>query len=503
MRNTVVASLALLGLAACGSSSEAPTPATIESCAALKGQTLGGAFIDDAVVVQAAGRIGEYCKVNGTIRTALKFQVNLPTAWDGARLVHYGGGGWDGVLALDPDPSQASAVSVASNGGHTSSAADPSLDASFALNNPQGQQDFGHQSGHATLLAAKEIVRRRFGRDAQRHYFRGCSNGGREALIQATRWPEDYDGILSIAPGYSFSELAHAFVRNSQAFLAAGGVNAAKAATIANAVVARCDALDGLADGIVSKPLACHFDPAGLRCTGADNNGCLTDAQVAAARTAYGEVRDSASKLVYPGWEAGGEDLGWPAWVSNPPSSPVALQFLFANGMVKYWLTDNPGFEFLLTPNFSVEQYPAKMASFKATVDATPDLRTFFSQGRKLVLAHGMHDWALSYKATVGYFDKVGATTGAPARDANMEFFLLPGVQHCGGGVGADAVDLFEPVTRWVETGTRPSSRNLTVYKFGQNGLRFTRPLCRYPTFPRYKGSGDPNQASSFTCSAS
>jgi feruloyl esterase len=507
MKNIVVVLMATLGAAACGSggssSTTRPTASTPTACIDLKGRTVGDAVIDNAVVVPASGRIGEYCKVNGNIHGTLKFQVNLPSTWDGARLVQYGGGGWDGVLDLNPDASWASAVSVASNGGNTSTSATPWLDASFALNNAQGQQDFGHLSAHSTLLAAKELVRLRFGRDAQRHYFRGCSNGGREALIAATRWPQDYDGILAVAPGYSFSELMQAFVRNSQAFIEPGAaVNQAKATTIANAVVAACDAADGVADGIVSKPLSCNFDPGTLRCSGGDNDSCLTDAQVAAARVAYSETRDAANQLVYPGWEPGGENLGWPAWITMPPSAPLSSQYLFADGFVKYWLTSDPNFNFL-TPGFDVANHPTQMAAFKATVDATPDLRTFFSQNRKLVLSHGMHDWAISYKGSVRYFDQIAGITGPTARDANMEFFLLPGVQHCGGGVGADGIDLFEPLVQWTETGTRPSARDLTARKFGTAGVEFARPLCRYPTFPRYKGTGDVRSASSFSCSAS
>ncbi len=501
LQNT--AAMLLLGsLIGCGSSGDdgpPPPPMALATCASLDGQMLAGATITRTTTVAATTDVGEYCKVEGSVRTGFNFQVNLPTLWN-SKLIYSGGGGWDGVIALNPVASTASYVTVASNGGHVG---DP-LDASFALNNTQAQADFGYLSAHTTLLVAKEIVRRRYGHDAQRHYFQGCSNGGREALIQASRYPADYDGILSIAPAYSFTELFQAFIRNAQAISAPGAaINAAKAGAIARAVVAQCDANDGLADGIVSWPQSCHFDPGSLQCSGADSNSCLTAAQVAAARTIYSEYRYANGALVYPGWDAGGEDEGWPGWLGNPPAAPLTAQFTFADGLVKYWLTSNLGYNTLA---FAPAAFQPQLAAAAATIDASPNLSAFLAQGRKLVLVHGTHDWAISYKGSVKYFNDVAtASGGAPVRDASMEFFLLPGVQHCGGGVGPYWVDFMDATTQWVEGGTRPSSRNLTNYKvdLGNGQIILSRPLCRYPSFPKYRGSGDVNSASSFTCATS
>lgn len=503
---SVLAAMAMAvsgGLVACGPGGDNETPPATSptSCAGLNGQTLtGGAAITRTTTVAASVGIGEYCRVEGTIRPGFLFQVLLPTQWNN-KLIYNGGGGWDGVLSLNPVASTSSYVMVASNGGHVG---DP-LDGSFALNNPQAQNDFGHLSAHTTLLAAKEIVRRRYGRgDAQRHYFQGCSNGGREALIQASRYPADYDGILSFAPAHSFTELFQAFIRNAQALSAPGAaINSAKAGAMARAVVAQCDANDGLADGIVSWPQACQFDPGVLQCAGADNNNCLTATQVAAARTVYSELRSPGGALIYPGWDAGGEDEGWPVWLGNPPARPLGDQYTFSQGLVRYWLTSDPAYDTLA---FNPAAFQPQLAAAAAKLDASPDLSSFFAQGRKLVLAHGTHDWAISYQGSVKYFDDVAASSGgAVARDAAMEFYLMPGVQHCGGGVGPFWVDLFEATTNWVETGTRPSARNLSVYKVdlttGQ--LLLARPLCRYPSFPRYLGSGNVNAASSFVCASS
>lgn len=488
-------SILVAGVSACGGgeSSAATNP-----CTSLTGQTVAGATINRATTVAASGGIGEYCRVEGSVRPGFNFEVHLPTQWNG-KLVQNGGGGWDGVLQLVPQASISSYVRVASNGGHVG---DP-LDASWALDNTQAKNDFGYLAPHTTLGVAKELVRRRYGRDAQRHYFQGCSNGGREALIQASRYPADYDGILAVMPAVSFTEMFQAFIRNAQAYSAPGAaINAAKARTIANAVVARCDANDGLADGLVGQPWACNFDPGALQCTGADNDGCLTAPQVAAARTIYSEYRLPNGTLVYPGWSPGGEDIGWPGWIGNPPSQPLTNQFAFADGLVRYWLANDPSYDTLA--NFSPANFQPQLAAAAATLDASPNLGTFFAQGRKLVLVHGTHDWAISYKGSVKYFVEAGVMSGGDAvRDAHMELFLLPGVQHCGGGVGPFYADYFDATVQWVEANARPSSRNLIVFGTDANGqINRMRPLCRFPSFARYIG-GNPALATSFTCSLS
>jgi hypothetical protein len=493
----IAAAFAVAGLTACGSGESQAAPATaVAACVALNGQSVAGAIVNRVTLVAASSGVGEYCRVEGWVRPGFNFEVHLPTQWNG-KLVQNGGGGWDGVLSLVPQASISSYVRVASNGGHVG---DP-LDASWALNNTQAKNDFGYLSAHTTLGVAKELTRRRYGSDPQRSYFQGCSNGGREALIQASRYPSDYDGILAIAPAYSFTELFQAFIRNSQAVSAPGAaINSDKARAIANAVVARCDANDGLRDGIVGQPWACNFDPGSLQCTGADNNSCLTAAQVAAARTIYSEYRSPGGAIIYPGWSPGGEDIGWPGWIGNPPAQPLTNQYTFANGLVRYWLTNDPNYNTLA--NFNPANFQPQLAAASATLDASPNLSTFFAQGRKLMLVHGTHDWAISYKGSVKYFVEAGLASGGDAvRDANMELFLLPGVQHCGGGVGPFYVDYLDATVQWVETGARPSSRNLVVFNMHPNGqVNQMRPLCRFPTFARYV-SGPESLATSFTCS--
>jgi hypothetical protein len=306
------------------------------------------------------------------------------------------------------------------------------------------------------------------------------------------------------APAYSFTELFQAFVANGKALAAPGGqINDAKATLIGKTVTAQCDGLDGVVDGIVSNQTACTFNPAVLRCASGDADTCLTDPQIATANTIYSELKRTDGTSVYPGWGPGGEDLGWPVWVTGTAVGGTGLQFQFGSGLVKYWVTGNPAFDVL---TFDPEIYTSGLRLAATTLDATPDLRSFFGQGGKMILAHGTNDWAISYKGSIKYFNDVAtAVGGASTRDASMEFFLQPGVQHCAGGVGPDTVDLVDAVAKWREGGAKPSTQNIVAKKLDlttQATVR-TRPLCKYPTFPKYKGSGDLNSADSFSCQSS
>jgi feruloyl esterase len=489
-----------------GDSDPAPTAPPVVSakaqCDAFSGTSVGGARLGTATLVDAANGVGEYCKVTGTLRDTLNFEVRLPSVWND-KLVYSGGGGWDGSISLPPISSSASTagyVQVASDGGRQGNG----LDASVFLNNPTAQADFGYLSIHSVFEVSKQLVLQRYRSVPKRSYFEGCSNGGREALIQATRFPNDYDGIVVRAPAYSFTKLFQAFVANGKALAAPGGqISDVKANLIGNAVTAKCDALDGVADGIVSNPAACTFDPAVLRCTAGDNDGCLTNAQVATANTIYSELKSADGRSVYPGWAPGGEGGGWPTWVTGTAVGGTGLQFQFGSGLIKYWITGDPAFNVL---GFVPENYAPQLLLASTTLDATPDLRTFFGKGGKMVMAHGTNDWAISYKGSVAYIDDVARTVGGiAARDASLEFFLQPGVQHCSGGVGADTVDLVDSVSKWVESGVKPSAQRVVARQLdpATRATRFSRPLCKYPSFPKYSGSGDVNSADSYSCQTS
>ena len=484
----------------------APAPAPVasaeEKCTAFTGASLAGATLKEAKLVAAAAGAAEYCKVAGTLHGTLNFEVHLPTDWN-HKLLYSGGGGWDGSINISPlSPSGTSSryVLVASDGGRQGNA----LDASVFLNNSTAQTDFGYLSIHSVYEVTKEIVRKRYGADADFSYFEGCSNGGREALIQATRFPGDFDGIVVRAPAYSFTELFQAFVANGKALAAPGGqLSDVKAALIGKTVTAQCDALDGVTDGIVSHQEACTFNPTVLRCTAGDADTCLTDPQIATATTIYAELKRADGTTVYPGWGPGGEDMGWPLWVTGSAIGGTGLQFQFGSGLVKYWITGDPAFNVL---GFDPEIYTAGLRLAATTLDATPDLRSYFRQGGKMILVHGTHDWAISYKGSIKYFNDVATTVGgSAARDASLEFFLQPGVQHCAGGVGPDTVELVDAVAKWREGDVRPSTQNIVARKLdpATKATVLARPLCKYPSFPKYKGNGDLSSADSFSCQSS
>jgi feruloyl esterase len=253
----VSAAALLLVLGGCGTT---PEPAPRSRCEGLRGRTFEEARITGAELIAASGPLPEYCKVTGTLPPSLDFEVRLPSAWN-EKTVYAGGGGFDGFI---PDTGVYTAkgyASIGSNGGHTGDV----LDASFALD-AQKLDDFAYRSIHRVLPIAKALIQERYGKSATKTWFEGCSNGGREALIEAQRWPEDFDGIIARAPAYNFVELLIAFNRNTRQLMKPGAnLSAGKLQVLGKAVLDACDAKDGVADGIISHPSACTFDPSVLR----------------------------------------------------------------------------------------------------------------------------------------------------------------------------------------------------------------------------------------------
>ncbi len=468
------------------------------ACEALAGRAIGGATISAAVTVPAGSGLVEYCKVTGLIAPALNFELRLPTAWN--HKLHYGGGGgYNGAIPPVTAPAlNAGYAQVSSDSGHQGSA----LDASFALNDSQAAQLFGSLSVPTVMGAATEIVRVRYGRSARRAYFEGCSNGGREALMNVQRFPTLFDGVISRAPAYDWVGIMGAFNRTAKALAAPGGaINAAKTATLASAVLAACDTLDGLADGVVSNPAACQFDPAVLRCAGGADTGdsCLSDAQLAAVASWTQPASFAGGTYTYAGWPLTGNENdpgAWPVWTTGAPS----LQFLFSDTTVKNYLARDPAANSLA---YDYDSDPGALFSMAALNDATnANIQPFLAAGGKLILWHGGNDSALSIRATEAYYGQVVAAMGGQANtDGFVRFYTAPGVDHCAGGPGADTADLLTALDAWVTRGRAPGTLTAAKLDPATGATLLTRPLCRYPQYPRYKGRGDPNSASSFACS--
>ncbi len=485
----------------------AQTPASepaSRTCESLAGKTLGGAVIVDAKADRSAGPGNDRCIVNGALHKTLQFRVALPLDWNG-RLLYFGGGGWNGSispLVFAPMPERSGYVVVTSDSGHSANG----IDASWALGNPQAQTEFAFLSVHSVLEATKVIVHDYYGSAPHHSYFEGCSNGGREALISASRFPNDFDGVIARAPAYNWSGLFSKFLRNSQRQLGVPGaaVGAEAARVVEAAALEQCDALDGLADGIISNPESCQVRLESKRCSGAASAQCLTDTQMQTVQTFYSDLKSTDGTVLYPGWSPGGESEGWPVWLTGVPtaasSASGGAQALFADGFFKYWVVADPKADVL---HINPEEHRPALALADTLLSASPDLRTFFALGHKVILWHGTSDWAISYRGSIQYFKNVAAAVGDESRrDESMEFFLAPGVQHCAGGAGADTVDLLTPLKGWVEESKRPSETGLVAKKAGAAGrATLSRPLCRYPAFPQYKG-GDAALASSYRCEA-
>lgn len=465
-------------------------------CESLAGRSIGGATLTAAVPVAATPTLAAYCKVNGTIAPQLNFELRLPVAWN--HKLHYGGGGgYNGAIPAVVAPAlNAGYAQVSSDSGHQGNV----LDASFALNDPYAAQLFGSLSVPTVMGAATEIVRQHYARPIRRAYFEGCSNGGREALMNVQRYPTLFDGVIARAPAYDWVGIMGAFNRNAKALAAPGGaLTPGKIATLAGAVLAACDGLDGLADGVVSNVQACTVDPAALRCSGGGEGGdaCLSDAQLAVVTSWTQPASFAGGTYTYPGWPLTGNEGvpgGWSPWLVGAPS----LQFAFSDTTVKNYLARDPAVD-SLTYDYEIDVNA--LFNLAALNDATnADIRPFVSAGGKLILWHGTNDAALSVRATTEYYQAVSSALGGAATEGAVRYYVAPGVNHCAGGPGADQADLLTALDRWVTLRVPP--RTLTAARVdpstGQTAQ--TRPLCRYPAYPQYRGSGDPNDAASFRC---
>jgi TonB family protein len=465
----------------------------------------------------AAKGLPAFCRVTASIQPAkdsdIKIEVWMPLAgWNG-KYRGQGNGGFAGYIFY---PGLATAIS----GGYASAATDTGhagspLDASWALGHPDKVVDFGYRAIHEMTLKAKAIIQAFYGEPARRSYFSACSNGGRQGLMEAQRFPEDYHGIMAGAPANYWTKVFATFIWNIQAMQAdaASYIGANKIPAIGAAVVAACDANDGVKDGVLNDPRACRFDPKVLLCKQGDADTCLTAPQVAALKKIYDGPVDAKGKQLFPGFLPGGEEGpgGWLTWIGQAPGKD--LQTVFAGGFFTNMITTQEPVDL---KNINVEA-AVKLADEQQaqTFNATdPNLKAFMARGGKLIVYHGWSDAALPPQAAVNYYSSVEETLGEPATASFMRLYMVPGMQHCEGGPGATSFGQFAPagdaqhdlnqaLEQWVEKGMAPEKLIATKYvseRDHSRGVKMTRPLCAYPQSPRYKGAGDSNDAASFEC---
>jgi feruloyl esterase len=497
---------ATLLLSSCGGNGHLqmqPTKTGTGICATLLDQTFNGARITKATLNAATATMPETCVVRGEIAKELAFEVRMPANWN-HRVVFNGGGGFDGNVSepgYSPRAEGSGYVTISTNHGHD---AKKTPGGSFALD-PQMLKDYAYAAVPKVLASAKAVLRVHYGPavDRSKYVYEGCSGGGRQALIQAQRHPSLFDGIISRAPANAFTAQFLWYQKILKQFAKPGAnLSAPKLQTIANTINARCDQLDGLKDNIISKPQECKVNLEVLKCTGAESDQCLTEPQLESARMLYEPTSIAGGRYKWAAFPQAGGETGNPAsWqaLGGPEFQELGGDF------IKYFVAqDAKADPLLVDPN----RYVTRLDLLSKLIDAVnPNLDAFRARGGKLILFHGNTDWLISVNNTTDYYKRVVAFAGGQAAaDKFVEYFVLPGHDHCAatanGGRGPDSVDLLDPMFDWIEKGVKPSNAGIVATRTVKPGIGMQRPLCKFPQFAQYKGAGDPNKASSFACTA-
>lgn len=462
-----------------------------------------------------------HCKVDGVIGSETRFELLLPDRWNG-RFVMGGGGGFVGRIinsAMAFGPLQKGYATVGTDTGHRG---DP-LDASWALDHLERVVSFGHQAVHRTAVTARALIAGYYARDVSRSLFVGCSRGGGQALMEAQRYPEDFDGIVAGSPAYDWTgELGGRDTWLNQAMypdpsdLSVATITPEALDLIGNAVLERCDRVDGLEDGVLNDPLACDFDVTELACRDGQTGACLTPAQLEAARRVYEGLSLDGERIV-PGYPPGGElgAGGWDLWIagglkvgrareiqrSEPPDPEYAdpetpnVHFAVGNGVMKYFVFQDPDWDYS-TYDFST--FRSDVAWVASTLDAAdPDLDAFRERGGKLLMYTGWRDMALTPLGTIEYYEKVVERDASAAADVRL--IMLPGMNHCFRGPGPSFVNWLDEIERWLETDQAPRQVKAS-WVDGQMRPDGSRLACAYPGVLEYDGVGEPRDASSFRC---
>jgi feruloyl esterase len=541
------AGVALAVIAPLGWAGPANAADTAAACADLKavdipadvmGLPTTGGEVTDAVVVTASGTgatsIGEYCEVSAALHPVdpaapdILMQVALPTTWNQKALM-FGGGGYNGTIpALDGNvplgpadelaPLNRGYATFASDSGHQ---APPDFQPTTSLYgeflaNDEALRNFAGDALKKTRDAAVYLIGRYYdGQTPQHSYFAGGSTGGREALAVAQRWGRDFDGVISVYPAFNAATLDLYFGYVTRQLAAPGAFpRPAQQALLYNAVMSTCDGLDGAGDGVISNEPACQFDPVVLRCPDGQDQGdtCLSDAQITA-------VRAISSAITFPYPLASGE-TGYPGFpflsgakMSTPllglgttaPADPMpktaGYGMQFWDAWVKYAVTRDPAYSSLALDPLAPGIWQDRISELTVLQDVnSTDLRPFTTNGGKLLLLHGTADELVSHRATVEYYDRLVQAMGQREVDEFTRFYLVPGANHANRTTAfAAGWDSLTALDRWVTTGVAPTH---PVVRDNNPGASRTRPLCQYPTYPRYSGTGNPDFASSFDCVA-
>jgi feruloyl esterase len=431
----------------------------------------------------------------------VKIWVGIPTSnWNG-RFLGTGGGGFVGGNAAGVnEPVSLGYAAGATDTGHDGGSGSFALDANGKLN-WQAIRDNAHVGIHEMTVTGKALTEAMYGAAPKYSYFNGCSTGGRQGLMEAQRYPQDYNGIVSAAPAINWPKLMMQSVWGTVQEMAGGnGVPACKLAAATTAAIAACDAIDGVKDGVIEDPDRCHYDPKELIGTSAGECGTFTQADADIIRKLWEGPRNPDGSALWYG-QTRGADLNALAASRGNPAKPQA--FAFTNDWLKYWITQNPQFDSTtLTPEAYQRYWDQSIEQYGIVIGTdNPDLSAFRDHGGRIVLWHGWADQLITPEGTIDYYKRVLQKMGAAQKTAQfLEFFLAPGVAHCAGGAGPSPYGTLDAVRAWVEDGKAPAT--LTAARRDQTGaITRSRPLCQYPLVAKYKASGSTDDAANFTCS--
>jgi feruloyl esterase len=463
-----------------------------------------------ATAVAADANAPAHCRVTGVLSPEIAFEVSLPAKWNG-RFYMIGNGGHAGENLDDAgrvgQRNEALRLGFAfaqTNTGHDSRK-EPG--GTFVLNNPQKATDYAYRAVHLTAVTTKDITKDYYGKAISKSYWNSCSNGGRQGLMEAQRFPEDFDGIVANAPWADQTGFTIGAMWNQKAMSEAPGL-AAKMPMVATAVMAKCDAVDGLKDGLIDDPRKCKFDPKVdvKACTaGQDGADCLTTAEAVALGKIYSGPVSSSGKAIFPGYMLGSEAVAagtasqWAGMIAPANATAKPADFNLAENTMRYLVFTPPNANWDYK-TFDYDKDIHQLDAWSKQADAKdPDLAKFKKHGGKLLMTYGWADQILQPMQGVNYYEAAVTKNGKDTTDF-FRLFMVPGMSHCSGGIGPSAHDPMTAMINWVEKAQAPTT--MKASRVVNNQVVRTRPLCQYPNVARYKGSGSIDDAANFSCVA-
>jgi feruloyl esterase len=488
---------------------EADAPAAAHAvdaaaCGRLTSLKLSDATITSAQVVEAGtfapptgakegyADLPAFCRVAMTIKPSsdsdIKSEIWLPVEGWNAKFQEVGNGGWNGFI-------QYAALATALRRGYAAASTDTGHvgdTASFAPGHPEKLIDFGYRSVHETAVQGKATIAALYGAEPRFSYFTGCSGGGRQAFMEAQRYPDDFTGIIAGDPGYDRAAESLQLIAATQATHkeAASLIPKEKFVVLHQAVLDACDALDGIKDGIINNPLRCKFDPGVMLCKGADGPSCLTAAQVEAAKKLYAPIVDPRNgKEIFPGFEPGTELR----FANNTVGQPLGM----AQDTFKYTVMQNPDWDYR-TLDIGADMDRARKMDNGVVSATSTNLKPYVGHGGKLIIYHGWADQNVAPLSSVNYYNDLIKVMGKKVVEDSVRLYMAPGMGHCAGGEGPSVFDTLTPLEQWKEKGVAP--KEIVASQIVNGNVIRTRPLCPYPQEAVYKGSGSTDAAENFVC---